>query len=197
MKSNTIRCFVAIEIPNRIQEILGEVQAQIRSKIGFASWTKIGNYHITLKFLGDVEDRNVDKIRSALEKVAKGNEPFPIEIGGIGAFPNFVRPRVLWVGLNRGALPTTSLANTINSELHKINFSKEDRFHPHFTLARLKRPINLKPFSRLFENYKIVDGTLHTVDKITLVRSELHPDGAVYTPLNKYSIGQEIVHNGK
>lgn len=184
-----MRCFVAIEIPNRIQEILGQVQVQIRSKIGPASWTKIGNYHITLKFLGDIENHNVDNVRSALEKVAKKNKPYSIEIGGIGAFPNFVRPRVLWVGLKRGAVQTTSLAHTINSELYKINNSKETRFHPHFTLARLKRPINLKPFSRLFENYKTVDGTLHTVDKITLVRSELHPDGAVYTPLNIYSIG--------
>lgn len=189
MEPNIIRCFVAIEIPNRIQDILGGVQTQLRSKIGRASWTKFGNFHITLKFLGDIENDNVDSVRSVLEKVAQKNKPYSIEIGGIGAFPNLVRPRVLWIGLKKGSEPTISLSNAINSELLKIDYSVDTRFHPHFTLARLKRQINLKSFSGLFKNYETVDGTKHTVDKITLVRSELHSDGAVYTPLNIYSFG--------
>ena len=190
MKSGTIRCFVAIEVPDNFQDLLVEVQDSFRSKIGRASWTKRGNFHITLKFLGEVENRSVDKICESLENVAKENKPFSIEIGRVGAFPNLVRPRVLWIGLKRGAAQTTSLAHAINRELVQIGFPEDTRFHPHFTLARLKRQINLKSFTELFDKFETVDGTLWTVNKFALVKSVLHQSGAVHTPLNIYSIGQ-------
>ncbi len=102
MKPDLIRCFAAIEIPERIQALIVEVQNAFRPKIERASWTKQGNFHLTLKFLGDVEDRNINEISAALQKIAESQTPFSIEIGGIGAFPNLARPRVLWVGLKQG-----------------------------------------------------------------------------------------------
>ena len=197
MKPDLIRCFAAIEIPERIQALLVDVQNAFRPKIKKASWTKQGNFHLTLKFLGDVEDRNVNEITAALQKMAGSQTPFLIEIGGIGAFPNLARPRVLWVGLRQGTPLTVKLSRVINNEFVKFGFEKDTRFHPHFTLARLKNQVNLNTFINLFKEFEIIDGALLTVDKITLVKSELHPSGAVYTPLKICEFNKEKADNGK
>ncbi len=190
MKSDSVRCFVAIEIPESIQDKLVEIQNQIRSNMGRVSWTKRGNFHLTLKFLGEVDNRRIDEISTALQYVTKEIKPFSLEIGGVGAFPNLVRPRVLWVGLRQGVKPTISLTNAINRELIQIGFPEDTRFHPHITLARMKRQINLNSFTDLFKKFETVKGTLITVKEFTLVRSDLHPKGAVYSPINKYTIGK-------
>ena len=198
MKSDSIRCFVAVEVPDSIQDKLVKLQDNFRSNIDNASWIKRGNFHITLKFLGEVDNRRVDEICASLDNVAKNKKPFSIEIGGVGTFPNLVRPHVLWVGLKQGAVPTTLLANAINRELVEIGFPEDTRFHPHFTLARLKRQTNLKSFTGLFEKFESIEGTLITVNKFTLIRSELYSSGAVYTPIKKYILlDREKVDNGK
>ena len=197
MKPDSIRCFAAIEIPERIQALLAEVQDAFRPKIEKASWTKQGNFHLTLKFLGDVKSRTINEISAALQKIVKSQTPFSIEIGGIGAFPNLERPHVLWVGLKQGIPLTVKLARAINHELVKFGFEKDTRFHPHLTLARLRDQVNLNTFISLFKKFETLDGTLLTVNKITLVKSELHPSGAVYTPLKLCELGKEKVANGK
>ncbi len=197
MKPDSIRCFAAIEIPEKIQSLLVDVQRAFRPKIERASWTKHGNFHLTLKFFGEVENQNVDEIGAALQRIAISQNPFSIEIGGIGAFPNLDRPRVLWVGLKQGSVPTEKLANAINVELAELGYPKDTRFHPHFTLARFKNRVNLKPFNNLFSKFEALDGTLLIVEKITLVKSELHPSGAVYTPLKICELNKEKANNGK
>jgi len=197
MKSDAIRCFAAIEIPEKIQALLVDVQKAFRPKIERASWTKHGNFHLTLKFLGEVENRNVDEIGAALQRIAISQNPFSIEIGGIGAFPNLERPRVLWVGLKQGAVPTKKLANAISLELAELGYPKDTRFHPHFTLARFKNRVNLKPLINLFTNFEVLDRTSLIVEKVTLVKSELQPSGAVYTPIKICEINKEKADNGK
>ncbi len=190
MRPGSIRCFVAIEIPDRIQSILSEVQSEFRPKIRNASWTRHGNFHLTLKFLGDVEKCDIDKVNSTVEGIAENREPFCIEIGGIGTFPNLYRPRVLWVGLRQGVKETTPLANTVTRELMKFGFANEKRFHPHFTLARIRKSVNMKAHTEFFKKFETIAGTLMNVEHITLVRSELHRSGAVYTPLHIYPLGR-------
>ncbi len=197
MKSDSIRCFAAIEIPEKIQALLVDVQKAFRPKIERASWTKHGNFHLTLKFFGEVENRNVDELGAALQRIAISQNPFSIEIGGIGAFPNLERPRVLWVGLKQGSAPTKKLANAINLELAESGYPKDTRFHPHFTLARFKNRVNLKPLINLFTKFEVLNRTSLIVEKITLVKSELHPSGAVYTPLKICEFNKEKADNGK
>lgn len=197
LKSDSVRCFAAVEIPERIQALLAEIQDAFRPKIKRASWTRQGNFHLTLKFFGEVENRNVDEIGAALQRIAISQNPFSIEIGGIGAFPNLDRPRVLWAGLKQGVVPTEKLANAINLELAELGYPKDTRFHPHFTLVRFKNRVNLKPFINLFKKFETLDGASLTVNKITLVKSELHPSGAVYTPLKTCELNKEKTDNGK
>ena len=197
MQPESIRCFVAVEIPESIQDLLTEIQEAFRPKIERASWTRPRNIHLTLKFIGEVENNSVNQIDASLHRTAGQQKPFSIEIGGVGAFPNLVQPRVLWVGIKRGTIQLSTLASTIDDELVKLGFSNENRFHPHLTLARLKNQVNLSTYSKLFKKFETIEGAFLTVDKITLVKSELRPSGAVYTPIQNYQLGREKVENGK
>ena len=115
--SQPIRCFIAIEIPEPIQEQLVRIQGTLRKQISKASWVKPGNIHLTLKFLGDVDPEDLESIGKAVEGVTKHHHSFSLHIGGVGAFPNLARPRVIWVGVKFGAERVSTLAQDINLAL--------------------------------------------------------------------------------
>ena len=179
-----IRCFVAVEIPASIQALMKPVQTHLQSQIRKASWTKPGNFHLTLKFLGDVRPEAINDISEAIERVTETHSPFSIAFGGIGAFPNLARPRVIWMGIKQGASTVSRLAEAVNLELAHLGFSTDNRFHPHLTLARLRTAMNLEPLKNILRKYDTIDGGSMRVSEIALMQSQLHPNGAIYTPLN-------------
>lgn len=183
-KDTAVRCFVAVEIPAPIQELLKPVQTDLQSHIRKGtSWTKPGNFHFTLKFLGDVRPEKIDVVSEVIQRVADTHSPFSIEFGGIGAFPNLARPRVIWVGITEGASVVSQLAKTMNLELAHLGFPTDNRFHPHLTLARLRTAMNLEPLKNVLRKYNTINDAAMSVNEITLIQSQLHPSGAVYTPL--------------
>lgn len=183
-KSTVIRCFVAIEIPASIQALLKIVQTHLQSQIHKASWTKPGNFHLTLKFLGDVHPEAIDDISEAIQRVTDTHPSFSIAFGGIGGFPNLARPRVIWMGVKQGASTVSRLAKTVNRELTDLGFSTDTRFHPHLTLARLRTATNLEPLKNIPRKYDTIVGGSMRVNEITLMQSQLHPNGAIYMPLS-------------
>ena len=184
-KSAVIRCFVAVEIPEPIQVSLKPVQTHLQSQIHKgASWTKPGNFHLTLKFLGDVCPEAIHAIREAIQRVTDTHPPFSITFGGIGAFPNLARPRVIWMGIKQGASPVSRLAKAVNLELRHLGFSTDNRFHPHLTLARLRTRTDLEPLKNILRKCDTIVGGSMRVNEITLMQSQLHPNGALYTPLS-------------
>ncbi len=191
MKNIFCRCFVAIEIPVHVQRVFEKIQNELRTEIGKASWTRIGNFHLTLKFLGDIKKNSISDVCNAIDKVAIKQKPFSLEFGGIGTFPNLSRPRVLWLGLKQGERITTGLSRYINNALFQWDVKKDGRFHPHVTLARLRQSMNLKEYIDLFDAYQTIQNTSMTVDEITLIKSDLHPNGAIYTPIRRFNMGKE------
>ena len=183
-KGESVRCFVAIEIPKPIQALLKPVQTHLQSEIRKASWTKSGNFHLTLKFLGDVHSEVVGAVSEAVQNVAATQSPFSVEFGGIGAFPSLARPRVIWVGVKHGAAMVSHLAKAVNLELKPLGFAMDNRFHPHLTLGRLRSPINLQPLKSVLRKYDTIDEATVRVNEITVMQSQLHPNGAIYTPLS-------------
>lgn len=184
-KSAVIRCFVAVEIPESIQALMRPVQTHLQSQIRKGtSWTKQGNFHLTLKFLGDVRPEAINDVSEAIQRVTDTYSPFSIAFGGIGAFPNPVRPRVIWMGIKQGASTLSRLAKAVNLELVDLGFSIENRFHPHLTLARLRTATNLEPLKNILRKYDTINGGSMCVKEIALMQSQLHPNGAIYTPLN-------------
>jgi 2'-5' RNA ligase len=183
-KGDGVRCFVAIEIPKPVQALLKPVQTHLQSEIPKVSWTKSGNFHLTLKFLGDVYSEAMGAVSEAVQNTAATQTSFSIEFGGIGAFPTLARPRVIWVGIKNGGSIVSHLAKAVNLELKPLGFPTDNRFHPHLTLGRLRSPINLQPLKSVLRKYDTIDRATVSVNEITVMQSQLHPNGAIYTPLN-------------
>ncbi len=183
-KNTVIRCFVAIEIPESIQALLKIVQTDLQPWIYQASWAKPRNFHLTLKFLGDVRPEAINDISATLQRMADTHSSFSIAFGGIGAFPNLARPRVLWMGIKQGGSTVSRLAKTVNRELTPLGFSTDTRFHPHLTLARLRTATNLEPLKNISRKYDTIVGRSMRVNEITLMQSQLHSNGAIHTPLS-------------
>ncbi len=182
-KQTGIRCFVAVELPDRIQTDLQGIQTALQPLVHKASWVKPGNVHLTLKFLGDIRPESTDAIQAALEQGTEKHSPFSMDIGGIGAFPNLKRPRVLWIGIKQGSATVARLADAVNRALMPLGFSTDTRFHPHLTLARLKASTTLEPLKNILRKYDTIKSGSVRVTGVTLMQSRLHRNGARYTPL--------------
>ena len=151
------------------------------------SWVKQGNIHLTLKFLGDIGANQIESISSVLQSVAASHSSFDMSFSGIGVFPNLRRPRVLWIGITTGAEQTTQLAEDISNSLQPLGFPREKRgFTAHLTLARIRRPVNLQNVSGKLNQYDTLDIPTLKVGQIAFIRSQLHPQGSIYTPLRKF-----------
>ena len=184
-----IRCFIAIEIPETIQNKLARIQGTLRKQIQKASWVKPNNIHLTLKFLGDVDPDDIQTIGEAIERVAIQHRSFSLRVAGLGAFPNFARPRVLWAGVAVGGERVSALAQDINMALIDCGFSIDTKkFNPHLTIARVKERIDLRPYANQYRQYGRMDGAEMSVTTISLIQSQLHPTGAIYSTLQSYSL---------
>lgn len=179
-----LRTFVAIEIPNNVKEQIAAVQSELKRHGDRVSWVKSTNIHLTLKFLGDVEESLIDSIGKKIQTAAEKSAPFSGEIAELGAFPNLRRARVLWAGVNGAEIELTDLVRNLENELKDIGFPKEKRkFNPHMTIGRVKSPLSPHFIARIKQlefNAGVLEGR-----EIVFMRSDLKPTGAVYIPLSK------------
>jgi len=187
-----IRAFIAVDIPEDVRAAIGEAQARlIRAATGVkVSWTNTGNLHLTLQFLGYVEETVVEKIKGALETVARRHEPFELPVRGAGVFPNENRPRVLWIGCEDDTGRLKALAGAVQSAMQPLGFEPEHReFSAHLTLGRVKVPKPDAALTRALDSIKDTACGLMRVDAVHLFESQLHPDGSIYTKLSSHKLG--------
>jgi 2'-5' RNA ligase len=181
-----IRTFIAIEIPDEIRNKIGELQNSLKKVGGRISWTKPGNIHLTLKFLGDTDDNLIDEIASQLQASTASIQPIQITIGSVGTFPNFKYPRVIWVGAESEENRLRELAVKIEEGVERFGFKKENRpFSAHLTLGRVKDVKGIQPVMDKLKDQENFEAGLFLAKEVLLIKSELHPAGAIYTPLRK------------
>ena len=189
-----IRSFLAIEIMQAILENISKIQDELKKELSLVKWLKPEDMHLTLLFLGNISLMDVDKINNVLLAPSLSTKPFYIKLKSIGIFPNSLRPRVLWIGVEDRHKNMESLYDDILRPLEKIGFKGEDRkFHPHLTLGRFKSIKGNKILNSYLEKYKNFEFGEELVDKIVLFKSDLRPDGSVYTKLKEISIGGDNV----
>lgn len=179
-----IRTFIAIEISESVRQKIAALQSDFKKRKERISWAKPGNIHLTLKFLGDVEEGKIKLIGEALATATKEFQPFSFFVKELGAFPNIRRPRVLWVGIENSTKELSDIQIEIEDQLNQLDLLKEKKkFNPHLTIGRVKSQVS----NEFIENFKasIFDEEEVKVEEIILMRSELHPKGAIYTPLKK------------
>ncbi len=179
-----IRTFVAIEIPKDIMSKIAELQSNLKKLGERVSWTKSENIHLTLKFLGDTDEDLIDEIISQLKESAASVKPIQISIRTVGTFPNLKNPRVIWVGAESEQTQLIELASKIEAGMEKFGFKKENRpFSAHLTLGRVKDVKGIQPVMDKLKAYENFEAGSFLATEFLLIKSELHPTGAIYTPL--------------
>ena len=184
-----MRLFIAVEISSEIQNLIDQFISDAKKFPQFqkgTKWGKSGNFHLTLKFMGEIEENKVETLKEALSRSVKGQEKFCLEFKGIGAFPNLDRPRVLWIGVEENISQLMKLANLVEKETVESGFSKSDKpFSAHLTLARFSFPPQPSYLESLKPVQNISFGKLY-VDRISLIQSILQPAGAEHQPLDEF-----------
>jgi 2'-5' RNA ligase len=183
-----IRSFIAIELPQNVKDGLAVLRSELeKAEHTFVKWVAPEGIHLTLKFLGNIPFKQIAQITKAMEEATQGVSPFHLEISGLGAFPNLKQPRVLWVGISGEVDKLSSLQQNIDSALASFGFVEEERpFVPHLTLARIRQgasPLERKTFGELLMSSSFETRYPLVVDSISLMKSQLTPEGAIYTCL--------------
>jgi len=180
-----MRCFIAIELSQETRGVLDKIQEELKQTIHGVKWVKPDNIHLTLKFIGNVEEETVDKIKEAMTQAASQTQPFKIKLSSAGAFPTPERPRVIWIGIEEGRKESTDIASSVEEKLIPLGIEKENRaFHPHLTLARVKFLKDKSSVKNAFTSLKIPQIEM-TAEKVTLFQSTLSREGAVYSVLHE------------
>jgi 2'-5' RNA ligase len=192
-----IRSFIAIELPDELKSELVRLEARLKSggQSG-VKWVDPYGIHLTLKFLGSIAVDRVEGITRAMEEAARGISPFRLEVKELGVFPNLKRVQVAWVGISGEADKLVQLQKRIESNLAPLGFAPESRpFTPHLTLARLRNQASLEERQRFGQ--LIADTTFEAacpieVDAISLIRSQLTREGAIYTRINSVRLEKPL-----
>lgn len=188
-----MRTFIAVNVAdhvlNEVDKLIVKMQNGIVRTGCKLNWVDTENMHLTLKFLGEIDESQAEKVIEVLGNVSIKYSPFVIKFNGLGMFPNKKSPKVLWHGLTKGEHHLKELQLLIDSELNKVGFEKEDReFHPHLTLARInfvKGGSGLDNIVNIYHNYSSGECS---IDKITFYKSTLTPNGPIYEVLSEHPL---------
>lgn len=181
-----MRTFIAIELDPEIKRSLSELVGRLK-KAGpeGTSWVRESGMHLTLKFLGEIDDAQAASVCRVMDEAVLLGRRFPLQLRGTGTFPNARFPRVLWVGTAPSA-ELDALAARLEDGLAALGFECETRsFHPHLTLGRVRSASKVRDVVTELDLQKNADFGTMTAMKITLFRSVLGPSGAEHSVLKE------------
>lgn len=182
-----MRSFIAFEINQEIKDKLVELRGSGVVQGQSLRWVKPELMHFTLKFLGEIPSNMVINVTEAIKNASKDFKPFDLQVKGLGFFPNFRRPRVFWAGVKDLSGTLKLLHEKIDGALSGLGFDPEKRsFKPHLTLARFKGQGGSQT---LDEARRQQEFGFQTVKEIVLFKSDLRPQGPIYSRLG--AIGLE------
>lgn len=188
-----LRAFIAIEIPLEIKQAISRQTASLRQSSGRAiRWVSMENIHLTLKFLGEVSSANLELMAQSVRAECTHSAPFSIAVEGLGCFPNVRRPRVLWIGLS--APPALiHLQHQIETSATRLGYPPDEKpFSPHLTIGRVREQASaaeLQTLRLLLEQTHLPSLGTFSVDEICFYKSDLKPEGPVYTRISTIRLG--------
>lgn len=184
-----MRLFVSINLPDDLAEAVAALQSEFAAAEGL-NFTDPEQAHVTLKFLGDTDEERLPELESAIERAVDdaGVDPFEAEFGGLGVFPSMDYITVVWFGVRDGAAETTRLHEAIERETVELGFDPEEHdFTPHATLARMEHAGGKELVQELIAGRDPTIGRT-TVADVTLMKSELGPEGPDYSPVMSFPL---------
>jgi len=190
--SEMLRLFVALTIPETVKSAIDGLRAELGQGLSSLRWVRPEGIHLTLRFLGDVPDTELDTVRLALASCAGAVAPFRLETAGVGVFPHARSPRVFWVGFRTLPAPLYHLQGLVERAVNGIGFDPERRpFRPHLTVGRFRRQLRRS-------DRDLLEGALRRhgdrgfgevpVTRLSLYRSRLLPAGARYDELDGWPL---------
>ena len=183
---NLIRTFIAAELPGELLQTLGKLQRTLRDAPGgrAVNWVRSEAIHLTFKFLGDVPQDALPLVFAGIEQVCAKQPPFVVQVSGLGCFPNSVRPRVVWLGLQDEHQEMQHMKQALENELASSGFSREDRaFQPHLTLGRVRSSAlssEVEILGRSIASYESAVLGQINVSQLSAISSTLSSGGGIY-----------------
>jgi 2'-5' RNA ligase len=183
-----MRLFLATTFPEEILRDLSDRLARVKGRLPPASWVRIETQHLTFAFLGEQPESLVDAIAAPLTASLQSIPAFEARLRGAGVFPNVRRARVGWAGLEPEA-PFENVAQAVRKVVTKNGVTLDGSdFKPHLTLMRMREgwpPASIELFTKSLRDY---ESAPFPVREVTLFHSQLHPKGAIHTPLRTFAL---------
>jgi len=185
-----MRLFIAVDVTEEIQAAVAERAARLREANCDVGWVRPENFHLTLKFLGEAPDAQLDDIKAALDLVALSRAPFEMELRGMGCFPERGAPRVVWVGSGAGRDGLTVVASDVEDAMEDLGFPRERReFAAHLTIGRVRSSRGAERLRRLVDAEADAGFGRCAVDEIRLYKSTLASGGSIYELMHAAKLG--------
>ena len=190
----TIRTFIAIPLTKAIEKPAIRLITRLQSPDDAIKWVPTDNLHLTLKFLGDVDNVELPKICDTIRRVCRSTEPFTLEFGGTGGFPETQRPRVLYCGIQGETKTLCELVSSLEKQLADLGFKQEPRdYRPHLTLGRTRsssRRANDDVVARLHAENDVDLGAMR-VESVQVIASFLDKSGPTYNVIDTIDLGDD------
>ena len=185
-----IRTFIAAEVSSTVKDRLARQVELFKAAAPLVKWAKPDNFHLTFRFLGDVKESDLEELFDAMDSAVLDIPAFALEVAGVGAFPNWRHPRVVWAGCGEGAEEALRLGQAVEDACVGLGYERERRpFKPHFTLGRVKQPADALGLEEAVagagnKRFGYID-----VDAVVIFMSSLRRTGPVYSPMARFELG--------
>ncbi|HSH77232.1 MAG TPA: RNA 2',3'-cyclic phosphodiesterase [Herpetosiphonaceae bacterium] len=192
MMEETLRLFIAIELPDEVRAVLAEAQRRLQGQGLAVRWVDVAGAHLTLKFLGATPGNRVEAIEAALQRAARLHAPLMLRTAGLGVFPRPNEPRVVWIGVEGDVARLRALHGDVERYVAPLGYPTEKRpFSPHLTLGRTVKGATRPEFTKIGTAVAAAEAppaAMWPVGMVSLMRSELRPSGAFYTAMAHISL---------
>lgn len=184
----SMRTFIAVDLPAGIKEDVAKILHPIRDTFPALRWIDDMQFHLTLRFLGEVPVAELHHLLRKVESVARSISSFDLTLEGIGVFPDWRAPRTVWVGISEGLEPLRKASLLLDDRLQELGFRREQRtFTPHLTVARIRSSqgdsTDFEQLRKLLEKEKDRYFGVVSVEEFVVYAGELSRNGPRYEPL--------------
>lgn len=187
-----VRSFLAFDIPPNVKKTLGRLIADFSKKETGVRWIEAENLHVTMKFFGDVdEDLLLGDISKAIQGVTDGLKPVTLSCSGVGVFPNWRYPRIIWAGFLGDVDPVLAMHDRLETALSGFSLKRDERaFRLHLTIGRAKELKSTGLLMQLINDLGPIEFGRVVIDRFTLYKSVLTRKGSVYTALKVFEFNK-------
>lgn len=184
-----MRLFLAIDLPERVRSELGAMVTLFRKHGADVKWSEPQHLHLTLRFLGEVDEEVLGRLSKSLASLAGATQPFQLRLATLGGFPDLQRPKILWVGAEQGKDDVQRLAGAVETAVQGLGFKPEPHpFSPHVTLGRVRGPRNLQSLIGEIKWMPFTSGYRFEVDHLALYKSTLRTDHPIHEVIQAFAL---------